>query len=165
MGHAASKTIATKNEVESESKQECFVCLTAEGKLLTNLCKCTDRAVHLGCQRKMLQRGVQRDVEQQMRCPVCKSKYANVRLEKRRQLSRSGVLAITGGFSSTLTGMAAITEFYVFSSVEDAPWALCVAVVCVVLSICMAIVTVGRMQRVGWPARSIFEERQRVVLV
>ena len=56
---------------------ECFVCLGNEPPLLTGLCACTDRAIHLACQRALLRKMPDECAE----CAACKTPYTNV--EKR----------------------------------------------------------------------------------
>ena len=55
---------------------ECFVCNddTSESPLLSNLCSCTDRYIHIACQRRLLD-----TCETDGKCSVCRTTYANVR--------------------------------------------------------------------------------------
>lgn len=57
---------------------ECFVCLGNEPPLLTGLCACTDRAIHLACQRALVRKMPAIDAAE---CAACKTPYTNV--EKR----------------------------------------------------------------------------------
>jgi len=54
---------------------ECFVCLGNEPPLLTGLCACTDRAIHLACQRALVRKMAATDAAE---CAACKTPYNNV---------------------------------------------------------------------------------------
>ena len=54
---------------------ECFVCLGNEPPLLTGLCACTDRAIHLACQRALVRKMAATDASE---CAACKTPYTNV---------------------------------------------------------------------------------------
>lgn len=54
---------------------ECFVCLGNEPPLLTGLCACTDRAIHLACQRALVRKMSAIDAAE---CAACKTPYTNV---------------------------------------------------------------------------------------
>ena len=54
---------------------ECFVCLGNEPPLLTGLCACTDRAIHLACQRALVRKMSATDAAE---CAACKTPYTNV---------------------------------------------------------------------------------------
>eukprot|EP00966_Prymnesium_polylepis_P122859 2840441-Prymnesium_polylepis.1 len=56
---------------------ECFVCCEDgdEEPVLTNLCLCSDRALHLGCQRRLLK---EVEASQGGVCAVCRAPYSNV---------------------------------------------------------------------------------------
>ena len=54
---------------------ECFVCLGNEPPLLTGLCACTDRGIHLACQRALVRKMAAADAAE---CAACKTPYNNV---------------------------------------------------------------------------------------
>ena len=54
---------------------ECFVCLGNEPPLLTGLCACTDRAIHLACQRALVRKMSATNAAE---CAACKTPYTNV---------------------------------------------------------------------------------------
>ena len=67
-------------------QQCCFVCEDEGGVLLHDLCQCTNRSLHLECQRKlMLMTPSHAEC-----CAVCKAPYRNVVVKTTRKLSRRG---------------------------------------------------------------------------
>ena len=91
-------------ECEEPTAPECFVCGEEGGVLLTNICKCVDRHIHVECQRRMMALPRHRGV-----CAVCAAPYKNVVIQQRRRISSWGWLSIMGCIMSIVTlAMAAI---------------------------------------------------------
>lgn len=64
----------------------CFVCEVEGGRLL-QVCKCTDRWIHLECQQKLMQR----TPAHQAGCPICRTSYVNVQeLRAKKRLTNDG---------------------------------------------------------------------------
>lgn len=103
--------------------RECFVCLEGGGVLLTGLCACTTRAVHLKCQRKMLKKSPKRreSLAELLSCPVCKVPYKNVHLASRRHLTRDGMIVGLSALISSLCLTAGAWELWLYEH-EETKW-------------------------------------------
>ena len=58
--------VCEEEPAETAPAPECFVCSEEGGVLLTNICKCVDRHIHVECQRRMMALPRHRGV-----CAVC----------------------------------------------------------------------------------------------
>lgn len=68
---------------------ECYVCCERDGDDLRNgLCDCTDRRLHIRCQRKLLA-----TTSQDGNCTVCKARFRNAMCVVERRLNRRWVCA------------------------------------------------------------------------
>ena len=94
---------------------ECFVCASSEGVLLSNICKCTDRYVHLECQRRILALSSHRG-----QCAVCAAPYNNVVVQRTRHVSSWGWLSIMGCVMSAVTLLMAAIEGVLYHLDPDA---------------------------------------------
>jgi len=102
---------------------ECFVCLESGGVLLTGLCACTTRAVHLKCQRKMIKKSPKRreNLEELLSCPACKFPYKNVHLTSRRHLTKDGMIVSMSAIVSSLCFSAGAWELWLYEF-EQTRW-------------------------------------------
>ena len=103
--------------------RECFVCLESTEPLLTGICACTERAVHLKCQQKMLRTSPrkQEGVQAFTTCPVCKVAYTNVTITMYHRPSPHGVVIVLAFVISALCLLAGGAEFC-FYAMEEGTW-------------------------------------------
>ena len=94
---------------ETAPAPECFVCGEEGGVLLTNICKCVDRHIHVECQRRMMALPRHRGV-----CAVCAAPYKNVVVQQRRRISSWGWLSIMGCIMSVVTLCMAAIEITLY---------------------------------------------------
>ena len=82
--HAAKPAQAAGPPAEAAAPAECFLCLEGEGagELVSGVCLCKGQALHLECQRRMVQTYSRLHGEESAtQCRVCKAPYSNVSLE------------------------------------------------------------------------------------
>ena len=78
------------DRVSSAWADSCYVCEDDGGELFA-VCLCSDRLLHLECQRLLMHK----TPAHRFGCPVCQAEYTNVRtFVRRRSLSREGVRMI-----------------------------------------------------------------------
>jgi len=97
---------------EDAFKPECYVCVSeSNSELLANVCKCTDRYIHIDCQKRLMLECTNGD-----NCSVCLSKYNNAcivsheRIIYRRLLIQCAVGAVF--IVSTISIVMMLTALY-----------------------------------------------------
>ena len=93
---AAATTTTTQSQIDN-SLSTCYVCEEPGG---WRLCNCTDRLLHVECQRKI----IQKTPSHALGCPVCLTPYSNARSVINYSLSVEGrrLVLFTLGIISVL---------------------------------------------------------------
>jgi hypothetical protein len=97
----------------TDGGMECYICTETEGVVHANLCACTDRAMHLACQQRLLD-----TLPTDGRCSVCKRTYSNLRLAPgRMRWKRVGIVTILflSAVIAIVLGLYASAELLSFS--------------------------------------------------
>lgn len=87
---------------------ECYVCAEADDTVLTNLCNCHDRPIHLHCQKKLLA-----TVSKDGTCTVCKTVYKNIRVRKKIRINY-GALSLKLGYGM-LMGLTSVSVLFLLA--------------------------------------------------
>ena len=93
---------------------ECFVCLSGEGVLLTDICACRTLAVHKACQQTLVRR------KGDAFCGVCKHPYRNVSITSKQQFRPRIFCMMFLCWSNTCICLAA--GIYLASHLGDPAW-------------------------------------------
>ena len=91
-----SSVISVEPTRTSPPPTECFLCCEgpSKGVLVSNVCLCRDMAMHLSCQRRMLEMSYARGGHL-LRCGVCHATYSNAAARPVWRLSLTGALWCT----------------------------------------------------------------------
>ena len=111
-------------DVEVEAVNCCFICEDESGELWS-LCRCTDRVLHLECQRLMMNK----TPSHRLGCPVCLTQYNNVKsVVKRRSLSNDGQRLVVFTIGVIIVLGIGVYEFLMFLYMRNASF-LVVAII------------------------------------
>ena len=111
-------------EVEVEAANCCFICEDESGELW-NLCRCTDRVLHLECQRLMMNK----TPSHRLGCPVCLMQYTNVKsVVARRTLSHDGQRLAAFMLGVSIVGGIGVYEAIMYFYMKNASF-LVVAII------------------------------------
>ena len=94
---------------------ECFVCLGNEPPLLTGLCACTDRAIHLACQRALVRKMAATDAAE---CAACKTPYTNVETRVVRTCGPHAVILLLLVLMFLSASSGGIGELWIYTHTE-----------------------------------------------
>lgn len=85
------KARAHPPEMDDDAQPECFVCAedASAGELIAGVCACTDRFVHLHCQRRLLE-----TCEREGKCTVCLKPYTNMKTRTVRRWNHERFLLL-----------------------------------------------------------------------
>ena len=100
--NALAETSRTSTIAYSVEERSCFVCCSEMSGVLVCPCECNARFMHIECQLKMMQH----TVAHREGCPVCQSKYRNVRTSRTqvRRLTREGLFLLLWASGNVLLG-------------------------------------------------------------
>ena len=85
-------------DLESPRIDECYICCgegSADNELVRNVCACRTTAMHLRCQRQMLEASLIQSIANGVSCRVCHSRYQNAELRVSWCLSWMGIMWVT----------------------------------------------------------------------
>ena len=95
---------------------ECFVCLGNEPPLLTGLCACTDRAIHLACQRALVRKMSAIDAAE---CAACKTPYTNVDTRVVRIIGSNAVIVVLLIFMFLSAVSGGASELWIYAHLHE----------------------------------------------
>lgn len=95
---------------------ECFVCLGNEPPLLTGLCACTDRAIHLACQRALVRKMAATDAAE---CAACKTPYNNVDARVVRIIGSNAVIMVLLIFMFLSAVSGGVSELWIYAHLHE----------------------------------------------
>ncbi len=111
---AGSSSSSSDEEDGSGPWEECFICaeVAPVAGLVTDVCACRKRFMHVACQRQMLEKSAfaHGGPNQAPSCPVCRREYTNARLEYTRTLSAEGKLCVVLILCNVLLVVCAVVE-------------------------------------------------------
>ena len=91
--------VGSQSDSDLESPRlECYICCTAGSpgdELVRDVCLCRTTAMHLRCQRQMLEASLAQSLSNGVACRVCHTRYQNAELRVSWCLSWMGVMWIT----------------------------------------------------------------------
>ena len=135
---------------------ECYVCCAEDGELSNGLCACTDRPLHMECQRKLLE-----TVSKDGRCTVCKAVYRNVEVlqERRLRWRRLIFLSVMSVVAVCTTGSSAFIGIRLFDIARQTRHAPLCLLNCTATRTCSNASDAQSM----WSENACFDVRQLVV--
>ena len=97
--------------------EECYVCADDGGseRVYKNLCLCTDRGIHLSCQRRLLETCAGVDC----RCAVCNGPYVNATVRIERPINPRAACLYLAGFACVGACGVAALAFVVYYSITS----------------------------------------------